>query len=470
LTFGTLYAHKKSVRATQSYGSAPLSVDFRIRDFAYPASILRLRRFFEQSQWMPLGELRQFQEQRLRTTIRQAYFHVPYYRQLFDERGLKPRDIRRIEDLSKLPLLSKEGVRENRDALVADNARRFRPAVICTSGTTGQPLRFLIDKPSNILEFVYYWRHWSWAGYRLGDRFAQLRYDFFVNRPGMTHRVWHVQPHLRRLLLNSLQLSRGRIAEFAAALRRYKPKFLHSLPTHLQMLSQFLRETGLNNIQLQAVFTGGEKLKPEQRSIIEETFGCKVLDSYGQMERSVAVSQCPHGGYHINLEYGILDLADKQKTRDGTVLGRVVSTSLHRMAMPFLRYEVEDTLEAYQLDKRCPCGRTLPLVKDIRGRKRQGIITPDGREVAWMFVPFQHIEGVRSYQFIQEETHRVILRIVKDEAYVAQNERVLKFWLRKLGGGGIRFEIEYVSEEKLERDSSGRPQQVVCRLEPRSHL
>ncbi len=445
-----------------------MSVNFRVQDFAYPREILRLRRFFEKSQWLPLDELTAYQEQRLRHTIRQAYHHVPYYRWLLDQRGLKPRDLRTIKDLSRLPLISKEEVRANRDTLVADNSRRFHPAVICTSGTTGQPLRFLVDKQSNILEFVYYWRHWGWGGYRLGDPFAQLRYDFFTTRPGMADRVWYFQKHLRRLLLNPLQLTRDRVAEFASAMRKHEPKFLHSLPTHLQMLSQFLSESGLDDIELQAVFSGGEKLKPGQRHVIEKTFGCKVLDSYGHMERSMAVSQCPHGGYHINMEYGILDLADKKKQEDGTVVGRVVSTSLHKMAMPFLRYQVDDVVELFSEEKRCPCGRTLPLIKTIRGRSRQGLLTPDGREVAWVFAAFQHVEGVRCYQFVQEKTDRVSVRIVREDTYHPETERVLKFWLRKLVGGGLQFDIEYMPEEELERDSSGKPQQVICRVARRS--
>ena len=131
-----------------------MSIEFRIRDFAYPKGIVRLRRFFEKSQWMHPDELREYQRHLLRRTVRQAYFHVPYYAQLFDALRLKPQDIRDADDLWKLPLLSKEMVRANYGALRADNAKRFRPSVVCTSGTTGEPLRFLVDKPSNVLEFV----------------------------------------------------------------------------------------------------------------------------------------------------------------------------------------------------------------------------------------------------------------------------------------------------------------------------
>ena len=74
-----------------------------------------------------------------------------------------------------------------------------------TTGTMGEPLRFLIDKPSNVLEFVYYWRHWSWAGYRIGDRFAELASHYFLQRK--SSELGHVQRGFGRLLLNSIRLS-----------------------------------------------------------------------------------------------------------------------------------------------------------------------------------------------------------------------------------------------------------------------
>jgi phenylacetate-CoA ligase len=448
----------------EAVGVVVLSVEFKIRDFAYPMGIIRLRRFFERSQWMDSEALREYQRHLLRRTIRQAYFHVPYYAQLFDAARLKPQDIRDVDDLWKLPVLSKEMVRANYGALHADNAKRFRPSVVCTSGTTGEPLRFLVDKPSNILEFVHYWRHWSWAGYRLGDRFAQLRYDFFVHHPGMRDRVWHFQPHLQRLLLNLFALSRKHIGEFARVLRAYRPKFLHGLPAHLRLLAEFLKEKHMDDIQFRAVFSGGEKLTQDERKTVESAFACKVLDSYGHMERSMAVSQCLEGGYHIHPEYGILELIEQQKLEDGVILGRVVSTSLHRMAMPFLRYDLEDLVELFPDHKRCPCGRTLPLLKTIHGRKREGILTSDGRDIAWVFVPFQYVRGVRFYQYVQEQLDRATVRIVKEQNYAPDNEKILRFWFRRLFGDLVSFKIEYVSEKEIELDDAGKPLMLVRRL------
>lgn len=443
-----------------------MSVDFRVRDFAYPVGILRLRRFFERSQWLPLDGLKRYQEGRLRRVIDQAYNHVPFYRRLFDERHLKPHDIRKPEDLHKLPFLSRDNVRARYDQLRADNASSFRPAEALTTGTTGTPLRFLVDRPSNVLEFVYYWRHWGWAGFRLGDPFAELRWDYFNRRAETAEELWHYQPAFRRLLLNSVRISRERIGVYAWALRKFRPKFIHGRPSNLYCLALFLRERSLDDIPFMAAFTGGEVVLPEHRVMIEKTFGCKVLDHYAHMERCMAVTQCPEGGYHINLEYGILQLTQEKEREDGVTIGRVVCTSLHKMAMPFLRYKIEDILELYPPEKRCPCGRTLPLVKAIHGRVRPIIMSLDGRPVTTLAAPIRGVKGVRAFQFTHEAPGQMIVRIVKGKEYTPGTDETLKLRLRAFIGEGMRIDLEYVSEQDLERDEWGNIQMVVSHVRP----
>jgi phenylacetate-CoA ligase len=440
-----------------------LPIDFKIRDFAYPLGILRLRRFFERSQWMPPEKLRAYQESRLRGIVEQAYSHVPYYRRLFDERGLKPRDICQIEDLQKLPLLSRKTVREHFRELRASNAWRFRPAIAETSGTSGTPLRFLVDRPANVLEFAYYWRHWSWAGYRLGDRWAHVRYEFFVRQNETIGKPWHFQEHTRRLYLNSLLISREHVGEFARALRIYRPQFIHSRPSNLYCIAMFLRERGLDDITFRAVFCGGETVTLEHREMIEKTFSCKVLDSYGHMERCIAVSQCPEGGYHLNSDYGVLELHDGKKSGDGGVMGRVVCTSLHKMAMPFLRYQIEDYLELYENERQCPCGRTLPLIRAVHGRRRPIIVTPDGRPITTIFGPFSRVNGIRRYQVIHEKPALLVVRVVKGPDFTLQDEEGLRFWLKVFIGNGMGVRLEYVSEEDLRSDDLGMVQPLITR-------
>src|SRR4051794_25649109 len=285
-----------------------MSIAFKLRDFCHPRDLIRLRRLFERSQWFTPEEQLRYQEQRLRQVVNQAYHRVPYYQDLFRSLNLRPEDIRTPADLKKLPTLSKATLRKEFPRLQAKDSRRYRPRVAQTSGSSGEPLRFLLDKPANVLEFVYYWRHWSWAGYRLGSRFAELSSHYFMGEESRAGQVCHYQPLTGRLLLNSLSIGPDTVSAYAKALREQRPMFLKGIASALYYFAYFLQEAGIRDIRLRGVFSTGEMLLPYQRRVIEGVFHCRALDSYGHMERTVAISECPRGGLHVNPEYGVLEM------------------------------------------------------------------------------------------------------------------------------------------------------------------
>ena len=157
-----------------------MSVEFTLRKFGHPLAIARLR---------ARSNVVNGSRQRNSSSIRNRGFErsssrpmcqVPYYRRLFRRLKLAPDEIRTLADLRQLPLLTKRDLRAEFDQLCAANRSSYGSFVAQTSGTDGEPLHFLLDKPSNVLEFVHYWRHWSWMGYRLGMRFAELSSAFFL--------------------------------------------------------------------------------------------------------------------------------------------------------------------------------------------------------------------------------------------------------------------------------------------------
>jgi len=219
-----------------------MAVDFRIRDFCHPLAIYRLKRRFDRNQWMPRASLEADQWIRLKSILERCFQKVPYYRRLWETLDLTPTDIVTPEDLKRLPILSREDLSDSIGDLMATNARRFGPIAYTTSGTTGTPTRFYLDRSSNVLEFVYYWRHWGWAGYRLGNRFAELGAYYFLKRTSIIDRTALWQPVLQRLMLNSTRLSRSRAKEMAVAIRLRRPLFLkgtasalYYLPCHSRM-------------------------------------------------------------------------------------------------------------------------------------------------------------------------------------------------------------------------------------------
>jgi phenylacetate-CoA ligase len=445
-----------------------MSLDFRVRDYLFPLPILRLRSFLEKSQWFSAEKLEEYQMSRLKAVLNHSYENVPYYRRLLDGLGLKPGDFRRLEDLKKLPVLTKDEMRRNYPLLQARGMAAYRPHLCRTTGTTGEPVKFFLDKSSDVLEFCYYWRYWSWAGYRLHDPFAEFSLQHFIDTdPGRIHAFSRIT---NRLVLNPSRLSMENLGGFTAAIAKYRPQFVKGSPQSLYLLA-ILAERRSLDLRFRAAFTTGEMILPPHRKKIEEVFGCRLIDSYGHMERTVAVSQCPHGGYHINSEYGILETDERKELSCGdTATGGVVGTSLHNLAMPLIRYDVGDLIEVPRSGERCGCGRGLPLCRGIMGRTQDMVITPDGRILANLFILFNTLVGVKWAQIAQEEVDHIRVLLVEGEGFSAESERSFLAQLRGLVGEGVRVEAEHKAKDFLEGRAGAKYVPVTSRVRAENYL
>jgi phenylacetate-CoA ligase len=433
-----------------------MSIDFRLADFFHPVEIWRLRRTLERTQWLPEEELRAYQDARLRQILDRAFSRVPFYRRLASRFGLRREDFKTAEDLTRLPLLRKETVRRFGELLTAEDAHRFAPRWYATSGSSGRPLRFCLDKTSNSLEFVYYWRHWGWGGYRLGDAFAEISSHYFLTRPHLADRCGHYQRHLRRLLLNGGLISVASAPAMAEALNRHRPRFLKGTASALYFLALSLKEAGCERAEFRCIFSTGEVLTEMHRELIRSTFRAPVLDSYGHMERTVAVSQCLRGGYHINSDYGLLQVEDRRPNGEGGCLGRVVGTSLYNRAMPLIRYDVGDEIELSEKAEPCACGRTLPLVRAIHGRGEDAIITPDGRFVTTLFLVNELVPGVRFVQFVQTRADLIEINLVPAEDWSDRSREEILAYTARMTGPEMRLQLKLVAWGDLAEDASGK--------------
>lgn len=445
-----------------------MAIQFRWRDFLAPGRIWRLHRLLARTEWMPAAERAVFCNRLLADSVRQAYERVPHWRDLFDRHRLKPSDIRTPADLTKLPIMDRSVLAGPADRLLARGVRVC--ATTRTSGTTGQVVTMHHDRRANVLEFVYYWRYWGWAGYRLGDRFGQL-----VNAPLMGAPLGSDRPLVQwsrllgRLLINVQAVRPETAALIADALRAYRLRFLKGVVTGLYVLARAFDRAGVGAPAFRAVFSTGAPVPPAWRDLIVRTFHAPVIDSYGLMERCAAISQCPAGGYHVHEEYGVLELTDlRVREPFGRTFGRAVGTTLHNYAMPLIRYDTGDLIEPAPPGAVCPCGRTLPLVAGILGRHEHFVLTPSGRVVQGLLSLRSHVPGLEFGQYVQEEPDRLVARICRGPAYTAKSDDLLRALIGRLTNGEMRIEIEPVEFERLERTAVGKVAEVISRIPPRA--
>lgn len=428
-----------------------MGLDFRIRDFAYPLSILKFKRAFDRNQWLSVDELEKYQFSRLKKILDHSCRHVPYYRDLFRQNNLLPADFKSLQDLKKLPTMTKKTIQKCTDRLQTDDIRKYHPRWVETSGTTGGQIKLCMDKTSNALEFTYYWRFWGWAGYRMGDLFAEMSAQHFTPYVENKGRFYEYQPMIRRIMVNSLLLSRDNAGEYVKFFRKFRPKFLKGLPSNLYVLALLVDGIQNHDVNFKAVFSQGENLPGYQRRLIEKVFGCKVYDFYGHMERAVTISECPAGSYHVNMDYGILEIEPVPDAEvaggleEDEYIGEVIGTGLYNFAMPLIRYKTGDWVKVRKNPNKCPCGRNFPTVVSILGRDSDIIITPDGRAITALYVAFDQTPGIRFGQIVQKSMDKLLVRIVPEGMDKKDTEARLSSCLSGFLGNGMSYEYEYLT-------------------------
>ncbi len=410
-----------------------------------------------------LAALEELQAECLRKLIRHAYENVPYYRRVFEERHLTPPDIQTPADLYKLPVLTKQAVRKHADDLRARNVSRHQYWIGRTGGSTGIPLKLLLDRSCILFDHALIRRLWSWAGYEPGDRVVILRGLTLV--PPNEHRgtYWRYDWGENKIYLSGFHLSSEVMPVYVQKLREWKPKFIAGYPSCVFTLARFMEHAG-EQIPAQAIFTSSEKLTELERSVIERQFQCKVWDRYGTGERLAVTQQCEYGAYHQNVESGILQV-DSPLGQPAAVgqKGMLIQTGLTNFSMPLIRYAIGDI--GSLVNGKCPCGRGLPLAGPVEGRKDDVIVTAEGRLMprAGLDQIYEFVQNIERCQLVQRRVGEVIIRVQPRPGFNHADSEELVRQLRKRLGVGTTIGIEPV--ERLELTATGKQRFIVSELD-----
>ena len=413
------------------------------------------------SQWYTSAELEQLQLGKLRAVVKHAYENVPHYREAFDEMGMKPEDIRELEDIRHVPIVTKDQIQQTPERFCARNMQEYEPWAFETGGSTGTPLRFYTDGVSTFMESVFVWRFRGWAGYEPADRQAVMRYrtDFppceDAQAPAL--RVRNV------LYLSAFHVREANLDDYVARLRKFKPRGIYGFPSTLYVVARHMLREKLPPIpSLGSITVASETLLPRFRAAIEEAFGAKVYNWYGSNECVVTAGECPEGRLHINAEYGLMEVVDARGSPvEPGAPGLVVGTAFNKFAMPFIRYRLGDRV-ILSADG-CPCGRGLPVLESLEGRLDDLIVTKAGRFVGRLDEAFHASFGIEMTQIVQREQGRITVRFVRGRSYADDDLKKLDVELRKRLGADM--EIEYTPVHEIPRVGRGKYRCVISELD-----
>ena len=418
----------------------------------------QLREAWTEDQW------RRHQAEGLRSILQRAATQVPYYRDAWQSRRAAG-DEASWENLEHWPVLSKEEVRKNPTAFLADDARTSRMLRLSTSGTSGSPVttwrsRRMMHEHYALFEA----RTRGWYGVDRSMRWAILGGQIVTPASQTKPPFWTWNAGLRQLYLSTLHLSSANVGAYLEAMRRYRVSYVFGYASSMHWLAHLAREQSLDAPQLVVAVSNAEPLHPLQRELIADVFGCPVRDTYGMVEFVTAATECEHGVLHVWPETGVVEVLDDASD---VVLGpgqagRLVGTGLLNENMPLIRYDVGDRgVLGAAGDRPCACGRLLPRFERIEGRSSDNLVTTDGRRVFWINPVFYDLP-VQEAQVIQESLVRLLVRVVPGSGYEARIERAIERRLQqRLGNVDVVF--EYVTS--IPRGANGKFRPVVNLME-----
>ena len=424
-------------------------------------------RELRESQWLTPEKMRELQEQKLRRLVRHAYQHVPYYRDRMLEKGITPDDIVTLEDLHKLPFLTKDDVRKHLYFdIMSDNHDKAEVLKVTTSGSTGEPFVCFVDREQLEFRWAATIRAMEWTGWQLGDRQLRLWHQTLGMSKTQVAREVADAALMRRKFIPAYEMSDETLDTFVKTIEDYQPVLLDGYAESFNFLARYLADHGKINVAPKGIISSAQTLPDGSRKIIEEAFGCKVFDKYGSREFSGIAYECEaHAGHHVVGEGYIVEvLKDGLPAKPGEI-GEVVITDLNNMCLPFIRYRIGDLAEAVDPNEPCVCGRGLPRLGKIEGRVQSIIIGYKGQYVPGTF--FAHVlkdydHAIRQFQIVQTERGAITFHVVKGKRFSDETMREVLKTLHQFLGEEMRIHVEF--QENIEMVRTGKRLATVSKL------
>jgi len=416
------------------------------------------------SQWWTKSEIEEYQLEQLKGVLKYSYENVPYYKKTFDERKIKPSDIKKLSDTEILPFTDRDVIRNNLKDLISKTYKSTKLFYVTTGGTSGKPLGFYVDKINDSIRFSFEWRQWNWMNYNFNDPCVVLRGKVIKNGISEYSKLQNY------LYLSTYKMTDENLGKYLDIIENFKPKAIRAYPSSLEVLARYIKDNNksINKSKyLNGISTTSENLFPNQRELIESVFDCKIFDKLGNSEQTTIAGQCGKStGYHVFMEYSHFEIIDDN---DHTIFsnnrkGEIVGTGFTNFAMPLIRYKTED-YGTYS-DEECKCGRSgLKLLSEIQGRWfQEQIMTKNGNliPITALNTHSSMFDNVKQFQYYQDNKNEIILKIAKKSSYSNKDTVIIKHELLEKLVNQVDLKIEFIDE--IPRTDRGKYKFLIQKL------
>ena len=419
----------------------------------YTGVYKRYLKLFSANKHNNLKREQRIQNKRFIRLLRYAAAKSPFYREFY--RDIPIEEIKSTEDITRLPVLSKDMLKENLNSIYTVSKRKSLR--FSTGGTGGIP--FAVRKrPRDVQQRMAYLDAYKLTfGFR-NNKMKSARFfgkkimEDFPKRPVF----WRKNYPARQRFYSTYHLTEKNLIYYVRNLNRFQPEAIDGFVSAIYTIAKYMEE---NHITLsftpKAVFTTSETVLPYHREVIERVFGCPLSDQYASNEGAPFIIQCSHGSYHEAIDTGVFEHIP---TAEGI---KLLVTGFDTFGTPLIRYDIGDMI-LLEEGITCSCGSVHPVIKGIAGREAEFLETGKGRfsQVQLSVLISQLSDMVKQIQFRQKKDGALdILCILSEPSREEAYEKLISDAIRRFLGEETVFKLSF--PDVINRAPSGKYQLIV---------
>lgn len=389
--------------------------------------------------------------------VNYSILKIPYYKQIYKR---QINNIREFRD--NIGFIDKETVSEQYKDFILPDLKPRKFDIVTTGGTSNKPLQLVLPKKRYIVELATLFQMWANVGFKNNMRAVIRNHRLPVGKDCI------INPFTNEVIFDGFRLNQEYFSKIYEVISKHRIKYIHCYPSTAFEFAKFLYYDKRDVSFIRAFLSGSENIFTSYKNMIKGNLGIDFYNWYGHSEKLVLGGYCTSTDYyHIEPTYGYFELIDengKEITEPGKT-GEIVGTTLNNYNMPLIRYKTGDFAE--YAGNYCPyCKRTLPLIKNIKGRwSGEKIYNKDGTFITTTALNlhddlYRVIDGL---QYIQEKKGNLTVLIIKSPVFQEEHEkRILNHYRSKMNPDSI-IEIEFV--DHLIRQQNGKFLHIISRVE-----
>jgi phenylacetate-CoA ligase len=423
----------------------------------YNTELSQRLNWFKNNEHLSQEQIQQLQWSLLSQILDHAEQNVPYYRDLFKKLDLHAKDIRNRDDFVKLPLLTKQDIKENLERLVANNFLHGQLIRSGTGGSTGVPVPFYHDRQYYRFASALSLRNLMWTGWQYGEPRLKIWGSAFDIKPTQKLIGRFFSWMENQILFPAFDMSEEHLNDWTHQIEQIHPVVVEGYTNPLVALASHAERLNirLNDLDVRAVINAAETLFDNQRELLKKIFGCKVYNRYGGRELSTIAHECEVGSLHINQDWVYLEIVDDlgMPVKPGGS-GQIVLTGLFTFGMPFIRYAVQDIGAFPMHENLCSCGRGFSILEHLEGRIQDLIVLPEGGYLAGEF--FAHLFkdfDICQYQVVQKTKTKMEIKLVYGPTLTDYSLNYLRSKIHEFAPG---IELEFYHVSYITTSASGK--------------